>query len=100
MPHGIKRGATLLLALQFTVDEWALLQPITETASKLRIGERLYGLTTTVNQASRAILIRAETDGWDIGKGEIDAMAVHNGIKTAFPQLENVDFPVIQGVTL
>ena len=100
MPHGVKRGATLLLALQFTAEEWSRLVPITESASKIKVGNKKYSLTTAVDNDNFAILIRAETAGWDIGKGVLDAMAIHNGITTAFPQLENIDFPVIEGVTL
>lgn len=100
MAHGIKRGATVLLALQFTAEEWALMTPIAETAAKIRVGGTVYSFTTTVDQANRAILLRSETAGWKIGKGELDAMAVHGGKTTLFPQLANVDFPVIQGVTL
>lgn len=100
MAHGIKRGATALLALQFTPDEWARLVPITETAAKISVDGTIYSFTTTVNAENRAILLRSETAGWTTGKGQLDAMAIHNGITTAFPQLANIDFPVIQGVTL
>ncbi|WP_103171621.1 hypothetical protein [Paracoccus sp. SY] len=100
MAHGIKRGATVLLALQFTPEEWALMVPISETAAKVKVGGSTYSFTTTVDQANRAILLRSETSGWKIGKGELDAMAIHGGVTTLFPQLANVDFPVIQGVTL
>ncbi len=100
MSHGIKRGATVLMALQFTPQEWSLLHPIAETAAKIKINGTLHSFTTTVNAANRAIIIRSETSGWPIGNGVLDAMAIHNGITTLFPQLVNVPFPVVEGVTL
>lgn len=100
MPHGIKRGATVLLALQFTEQEWEAMAPITESTAKLRIGNQYYSFNVTVNAANRALLLRSETAAWDIGTGQFDVSAVHGGKIAAFPQLTNVPFPVIQGVSL
>lgn len=100
MAFGIKRGATLLFAVQFTAEEWARITPITEAKAFCRVGGDRHQLTTTVNTAQRAIIMRAETAGWKTGNAEIDASIVYGGKVAAIPELSNLKFPVIQGVAL
>lgn len=100
MTFGIKRGATLLFAIQFTETEWARIAPITEARAYARVAGTRHQLTTTVDTAQRALLLRAETAGWATGQAELDASLVYGGKTAAVPELSNITFPVIQGVAL
>lgn len=100
MAFGIKRGATLLFAIQFTQEEWALIAPITEAKAYCRVEGERYQLTVTINPTLRALVMRAETGSWKLGKGEMDAMLIYGGKTVLIPELSNIDMPVLEGVSL
>lgn len=100
MAFGIKRGATLLFSIQFEAEEWALITPITEVKAYCRVGGDRYALTATVEASQRAIIMRAETASWKVGKGEMDAMIIYGGKTALIPELSNIQFPILEGVSL
>lgn len=100
MAFGIKRGATLLLAVQFTAEEWARIAPVTEARAACRVAGDVYTLVTTINPTLRAFIMRSETTGWKTGTAEMDVTLIHGSRTAAIPELTNIRFPVAQGVSL
>lgn len=97
----IKQSATLLMALEFTEEEWSVLFPNgTEVlACQAKMGSVRIPLTLNRHNDLRTLIIRSDTIGWPLGQVKIDVRVTRDGFSYYVPQLSNFNFTIIEGVT-
>ncbi|MTH62118.1 hypothetical protein [Paracoccus litorisediminis] len=90
----LKRGVSLRLALKFTPEEWADLEPLDYATAtfKARNG-RGFSLEADLEPVAQCLYVRAETEEWPVGKGSLDIRLIGSGINAALPEL--ADIPLI-----
>lgn len=100
MALGIKAGATLLLGLQFTDDEWAQIAPFTDLVCYVRVNsDQRRQLQVEGHDDIKAITIRGDTDDWPVGWAELDVYFQKGDLDILIPELENVVVQVLKGVS-
>lgn len=95
----VKKGYNFSVALQFTEEEWDSIFPIDEIVSEFKQNNRYSTLEIDVDEETRCIFVKAETDDWSVGTGYFDIKITKDGVKQAIPELTNIEVQIVQGIT-
>ena len=95
-----KIGATVQIIIEFTEEEWTAVFPNEEffAECEMTVGAE-YPMTVTTDEATRTVLLRAETTGWTKGTYKCDIRVTKNGITTFIPQDSYITFNMIAPVS-
>lgn len=96
----LKKGSSFRVAFQFESEqEWATLFPADYAISQAKFGELVFDLEVAVDQLSRCIYIKGDTEEWPIGEGAFDIKVIVGDLIQTVPALQNIPLIVIEGVT-
>lgn len=96
----LKRGSSFRVAFQFESDEeWAALFPADYAISQAKFGDLTFDLEVVVDQLSRCVFIKGDTEEWPIGEGAFDFKVIVGDLIQTVPALVNIPLIVGEGIT-
>lgn len=100
-----KSGTTVKFLFQFDDENWSALYPFdsiraeAKPAKPLANGITEYEMVVTVDEATKSVLVSANTLGWPKANYKFDLRIEKNGEYIYIPNKTNVEFYVINPVT-
>lgn len=100
-----KAGTTVKFLFQFDDQKWSALFPFDSIKAEakptkpLANGIEEYEMVVTVDEATKTVLVSANTSGWPKANYRFDLRIEKNGEFIYIPDKNNVEFSIINPVT-
>lgn len=94
-----KKGATLLIAIEFTEEEFTAIYPHDTLIAECENSTKEYPLITTFDVPNRTLLLSADTEPFTKGNYKVDVRIEKDGIVIFIPQDTYITFQIIAPVS-